>query len=1131
METLVPPVVVVVVTNDPGPWFDEVLAALAGQDYPEMSVLVLDAASTVDPTPTVAASLPSAYVRRLPENRGFGATANEVLTMVEGAAYFLFCHDDVAPDPDAVHLLVEEAFRSNAGIVAPKLVSWDDPGCLLQVGMAVDKSGAVVNRVETGEVDHGQHDAVRDVFLAPGGCTLVRSDLFVELGGFDPTIFAMGEDLDLCWRAQVLGARVVVAPDARVRHREMLSSGRRPLPQGVTEPAGAVGLQALQRRHELRAVLSSTSWFHLLRILPQLVLLSLGELVVALLARRRDRATAVLLAWRWNLGHRREISAVRARIRTTRRMPDHEVRRLQLRGSARLNAYLRRAVTYGLHVAHLDAVTLEARAWAEEDAAPPAAGVGASPAGREPAGETGAAFPDGPARSGSFADGRRSATQRIVLWAAVILVLVFGSRQILGSGLPSVGQLLPLPSAGTMIHRFLSGWQPTGVGVTGPTTPGLGLLGLAGFLLVGAVGLLGKILVLGCLPLGALGVARLTRPIGSWRARAAATVVYLAVPLPYDSLATGRWDGLLAYVATPWILAILARAGRIEPFSTAETATAPAPTVPLGAVATRRDLVRGRSTWWRRRPSAAVLALGLLEAVLSSLATTGILLTLVVAIGLAAGTLAVGGGRAWASARQVLGTAAGATVLAAVLLAPWSMAVLVGPARLQTLVGTAPVPSAAPGWTALLRLAVGPIGDTPMATAFLVAALLPLVIGAGWRLAWAGRAWVLALLSWVLVWVSGRGWLGPVGLPAPVLLAPAALGLALAVGLGVAAFESDLRGHRFGWRQVVTVLAAAAALVGTVPVATAALGGRWDLPTAGYGQAVGWMGGPPGSAAFRVLWLGDPSLLPGGSWTLTPGLGYTLSEGGLPDATSLWPGSDPGAADQVARDVELARTDDTVRLGALLAPYAIRYVVVVEALAPGPATSPPAGGGAGQADLLTALTHQNDLRVVPGQGGYAVFDNAAALPLRGEGPSTALTAPATGAVGGPPPLSPLTPVLPGPVGGTAFSGRVAPGTVVAALAPASGWRLVDSQGRALPASTVFGYAPRFTVASGGAVTLGERGSWAHGLEVSAEVLLWLAVAEVLRRERRRTRGQGPWPRRGAGRARPDGPGRPVPVSA
>ena len=88
-----PPVVVVMVTHNPGSWLEEALGALAAQDYGALSVLVVDAASRTDPEPRVAEVLPSAYVRRLDGNPGFGAAANEVLQVVEGAAFYLFCHE------------------------------------------------------------------------------------------------------------------------------------------------------------------------------------------------------------------------------------------------------------------------------------------------------------------------------------------------------------------------------------------------------------------------------------------------------------------------------------------------------------------------------------------------------------------------------------------------------------------------------------------------------------------------------------------------------------------------------------------------------------------------------------------------------------------------------------------------------------------------------------------------------------------------------------------------------------------------------------------------------------------------------------------------------------------------------
>src|SRR5688572_23964114 len=164
-------------------------------------VLVIDAASAEDPTTRIAAVLPSAFVRRLDRNDGYGPSANDVLEVVEGASHYALLHDDAAPDPDAIRLLVEEAYRSNAGVVAPKLVAWDDPVRLLAVGATADKSGHVME-YGRGELDQEQYDAVRDVFVAPGGCQLVRADLFATIGGFNAAIPFIGEDLDLSWRAQ-----------------------------------------------------------------------------------------------------------------------------------------------------------------------------------------------------------------------------------------------------------------------------------------------------------------------------------------------------------------------------------------------------------------------------------------------------------------------------------------------------------------------------------------------------------------------------------------------------------------------------------------------------------------------------------------------------------------------------------------------------------------------------------------------------------------------------------------------------------------------------------------------------------------------------------------------------------------
>ena len=225
-------------------------------------------------------------MRELGANVGFGPAVNEVLRLVEGDnGFFLLCHDDIAPDHRAVRILVAELFRSNAGIVGPKLTDWDNPRVLQHVGLGLDRFGEVDPVVGPGEVDQEQHDAVRDVFVLPSACMLVRADLFRALGGFDPSISFHGDDVELCWRAHLTGARVVVAPDARVRHRERLVE-RRP----------DLNHRTLQSRHRMRAVATLTGGSRLFGRSVQLVVLTLVEVVVGLFTGRLAEALSSLRA-------------------------------------------------------------------------------------------------------------------------------------------------------------------------------------------------------------------------------------------------------------------------------------------------------------------------------------------------------------------------------------------------------------------------------------------------------------------------------------------------------------------------------------------------------------------------------------------------------------------------------------------------------------------------------------------------------------------------------------------------------------------------------------------------------------------------------------------------------------------
>jgi GT2 family glycosyltransferase len=1020
-----PPVVVVIVATDPGPGFEDALASFGRQDYPNLSVLVVDGCPTGDPAPRVASVLPDAYVRRLEGVSGFASLANDVLETVQGAAFLLFAHQDVAADPDAVRRMVEEALRSNAGVVAPKVVEWDRPERLLEVGLVVDKTGDTSPIAERGELDQEQHDAVRDVFAVSNTCMLVRSDLFSALGGFDPVMGDHGADVDLCWRAQVIGGRVLVAPAARVRHVEPPSE----------LPAAQPRWRLLERRHHIRAMLKSYSLVHVLRVVPQALVMAAAEVLVALAGRRWGEARQLVAAWWWNLRHGGELLKLRRAVQRARAVPDSDVRRLQVRGSVRLTTYMQRR----LHA--------EDRAEALVQA------------GQRLAGSVGR----GPGQAAA------------VVLAVLALAVLVGSRHLLGGRLPAVGEFSPFPRPLSLLTSFVGGWRTTGVGSSAPAPTAFALLGVSGLAFLGNMAVLQKVLVLGAWPLAAIGVWRLMGAFGSTLARLAAVIAYVAVPLPYNAVAGGRWGGLLAWGVMPWAVLILGRLSGLPPFGEEGDDGGP---VAVPAPRARTE----------------VLKLAILLAVVGAFAPSIGLVVLAAAAGLLAGSFLAGG---TTGAVRALGGALVAVVVAVVLHIPWSVDLLLPGGGWATVTGVAPDPARAPGLGALLRFELGPMGGPPLGWAFLLAAGLALALGRAWRLAWAVRCWLMALTCTVLAWAGARGWL-PLRLETPdALLAPAALGLAVAAGLGAVAFEIDLPGYRFGWRQIASLAAGAALLVGVLPVLGGIPNGRWGLTDEEVARSLGWMGPEVSRGSFRVLWLGDPRALPLDGWRLQEGLAYATSRDGTPDATELLPGSRSTGTAAVARSLRLAERGDTARLGRLLAPMAVRYIVVPSELATGrdgPARFPV------PANLSRALVSQLDLRQLPSDPAVAVYENTSWGPARAVLPAR-LSGPVPTGMGPGVDLSGATPVLPGD-GPVRFSGSVSAGTVLVSETSSNRWSLtVDGDGT--PRRNAYGVANAYTAGSGGRAVLRYRTPLVRYAAIILQVALWVIAIRALLGLRRR----------------------------
>jgi hypothetical protein len=199
--------------------------------------------------------------------------------------------------------------------------------------------------------------------------------------------------------------------------------------------------------------------------------------------------------------------------------------------------------------------------------------------------------------------------------------------------------------------------------------------------------------------------------------------------------------------------------------------------------------------------------------------------------------------------------------------------------------------------------------------------------------------------------------------------------LALLIGLGVSALENDLRQAGFGWRQVAAGLTVTALIVAAVPFVAIFASGRFDLPTTSVAESLSTLA-PSSTGGYRVLWLGDPSVLPLAGWSVAPGLEVATSMNGLPSGTSLFTTPDSGTSNAILEAVQSALKGETVRLGQLLAPAGISTIVVMNSSAPelqGVQTVPlhPV-----PSVLLTALARQSDLSLELQTKSVEVFSNS-----------------------------------------------------------------------------------------------------------------------------------------------------------
>ncbi|MET9747129.1 glycosyltransferase family 2 protein [Streptomyces ardesiacus] len=753
-------VTAVLVAHDGERWLPDALAGLLGQERPVQYAVAADTGSADGSSRLVAEALGDERVLHLARRTGFGQAVEEAartaplltpedlpylrrpsgwdpvtrtwrddaydlpeLPHGEPVQWLWLLHDDCAPEPDALAQLLRvvdteyELGRDDVAVVGPKLRGWYDRRQLLEVGVSIANSGRRWTGLDRREQDQGQHDHVRPVLSVSTAGMLIRRDVFERLGGFDRRLPLMRDDVDLCWRAHAAGMRVLVAPEAVVRHAEAASRERRAVdcagrttasPHKV-DKAGAVHTLLVNTRT------AALPWV-LLRIVLGTLLRTVAYLVGKVPGQALDEIRGLLGVL---LRPERIVAGRRERGRP--QIEKDELRPLFPPPGATVRATVEQVAGDLFGGSDAEAAT--------------------------GAGRHGGAIESGPGGDDAdfleveqFARLKRIARKPgPVLFLVLLLVSLVACRALLGGGALAGGALLPAPAgAGELWSRYMDAWHTVGTGGTASAPPYLAILATFASVLLGSTGLAVTLLLVCSVPLAGATAYFASRPLVPSRLlRAWAAVAYAFLPAATGALAGGRIGTAVLAVLLP----LIARAG----VAAAGLAT------PSGA--------RGswRATW----------AYALLLTVTT--AFTPVVWPVALILGL--GVLVVRRGEITAYGPRFLAQL-GTPLL---LLAPWSLTLL--PFGFFDEAGLAYGASAA---SALDLLGASPGGPGTVGGLFLVGIVLAALAALlrSERQTAVRTAWAVALVALVFSVLSNRSaWAGPATLVYGIaLLSAAALG-------------------------------------------------------------------------------------------------------------------------------------------------------------------------------------------------------------------------------------------------------------------------------------------------------------------------------------------------------------------
>lgn len=212
------PVTVVIVAFGAEPWLERSVEAVLGSVGVAANVVLVDNGCT-DGAVARLAGRDGVTVVDAGRNVGFaeGCNVGVAATSPADAPVVALVNPDAVVEPGALARLCDRLSEPGVGIATCSLRLADRPDLLNSAGNEVHFLG--LSWSGSFERPAVERDRPLDVLAASGAGMAIRRDIWEELGGFAPELFAYQEDAELSLRCWLAGYRVVYEPTAVITHR------------------------------------------------------------------------------------------------------------------------------------------------------------------------------------------------------------------------------------------------------------------------------------------------------------------------------------------------------------------------------------------------------------------------------------------------------------------------------------------------------------------------------------------------------------------------------------------------------------------------------------------------------------------------------------------------------------------------------------------------------------------------------------------------------------------------------------------------------------------------------------------------------------------------------------------------